>query len=107
MTVPTTDLEARIRAALKERLGETMMARFHRHNDTLYLEIAAPLGLERIAKSVEQALDSIGSLVRSEKVALDVTISSPWQPRWRGPATVRPSAEPELMAAPGGRRATG
>jgi hypothetical protein len=76
------DVEARIRAALRERLGETsIVTRFHRHNDMIYLEVAGSLGLERTAKSVEQALDSIGSFLRSEKIGLDVTISSRWQPQ--------------------------
>ncbi len=84
MSVLPIDVEARIRAALKERLGETaIITRFHRHNHVIYLEIAGRFGLERTARSVEQALDSIGSVLRSEKIGLDVTISSRWQPRWQ------------------------
>jgi hypothetical protein len=84
MSFQSTDVEARIHAVLTERLGETaMVMRFHRHNDMVYLEVAGRLGLERTAKAVEQALESIGSYLRSEKISLDVTISSPWQPRWQ------------------------
>jgi len=84
MSVLPIDAEARIRAALKERLGENaVITRFHRHNHVIYLEVAGRFGLERTARSVEQALDSIGSVLRSEKIGLDVTISSSWQPRWQ------------------------
>jgi hypothetical protein len=84
MTILPTDMEARIRAALNERLGDSaLISRFHRHNDVIYLEVVGRLGLERTAKLVQQALDTIGSFLRSEKVCLDVTISVSWQPRWQ------------------------
>ncbi len=101
------NLEARIRAALSERLGERgMMTRFHRHNDTVYLEVVGTLGLERTAKSVEQALDGIGAFLRGEKIALDLTISSSWQPRWQPQSVTTVSDETDAVAAPS-RRATG
>ncbi len=84
MTILPTDVEARIRAALNERLGESaLISRFHRHNDVIYLEVVGRLGLERTAKVVQQALDTIGAFLRSEKIGLDVTISASWQPRWQ------------------------
>lgn len=84
------DVEARIRSALEEKLGETgVISRFHQHNDTVYLEVAASLGLERTAKTVEQALDSIGSFLRSAKIGIDVTIRSPWSPRWQSQPKTR------------------
>ncbi len=84
MTILPTDVEARIRAALNDRLGESaLISRFHRHNDVIYLEVVGRLGLERTAKLVQQALDTIGAILRSEKIGLDVTISASWQPRWQ------------------------
>jgi hypothetical protein len=107
MSLRSSGLEARIRAALDERLGETgMVIRFHRHNDTVFLEILAQ-GLERTAKSVEQALDGIGPFLRSEKIALTVTVSSPWQPRWQSQAVTRARDELDTEMASAGRRAAG
>jgi hypothetical protein len=101
MTVASSDVEARIRAALKEGLGEKgMLTRFHRHNDTIYLEVFAPLGLERTAKSVEQALNTIGSFLRREQIDLEITVRSPWQPRWQSQSAGNPSDELDFVAAP-------
>jgi hypothetical protein len=91
MSVPSTDVdvEERIRAALKEKLPESgLLIRYHRHNDLVHLEVNAPIGLERTAKLVQQALDHIGPVLRSEKISLEVAVSSSWQPRWQQPATV-------------------
>ncbi len=113
MSASSDDVEARIRAALNGRLGEAgRVSRFHRHNDMIYLEVVASLGLERTAKAVEQALESISSFLRAAKTGIDVTISSPWSPRWQSQATAhgqgdseQSNDEPGLAAVPNGRRA--
>ncbi len=83
MSTLSPDLvEERIRTAVKDRIGETaMITRLRQQNGTIYLEVVAQIGLERTAKAVQQALDSIGSLLRSETLDVDVTISSPWRSR--------------------------
>jgi hypothetical protein len=97
MTVVSSDVEARIRAALKEGLGENgILTRLHRHNDTIYLEVSAPLGLERTAKSVGQALNTIGSFLRREQIDLEITVRSPWQPRWQSQSG-NPNDEPDCL----------
>ncbi len=84
MAVLSSAVEARIRSALTDRLGESgMITRYYHHNDVVYLEVVGRIGLERTARSVEQGLDSIGAFLRSEKITVDVTISSPWQPHWQ------------------------
>jgi hypothetical protein len=101
MAIASSELEARIRAALKEGLGEKgMLTRFHRHNDTIYLEVFASLGLELTAKSVEQALNTIGSFLRREQIDLEITVRSPWQPRWQSQSAGNPSDELDFAAAP-------
>lgn len=83
MTAVSSDvLEERIRAAVTERLGATaIITRLKQRNDMVYLEVIAQLSLERTAKAVQQGLDGIGSFLRSHNIEVDVTISSPWQPR--------------------------
>jgi hypothetical protein len=106
MSLRSSGLEAHIRAALNERLGETCRTtRFHRHNDMVYLEIHGTQGLERTVKSVEQALDGIGPFLRSEKITLNVTVSSTWQPRWQSQAVARANDELDAVPALAGRRA--
>lgn len=80
MTDVSTVVEARIRIAVKDKLGDTAtITRLKQEKDVVYLEVVAPLGQQKTLEAIEEALENIGLFLQQENVSI-VHVNS--KPTW-------------------------
>jgi hypothetical protein len=80
MKIVSTPAEARIRIAVRDKLGETAtITRLKHERDVVYLEVVAPRGLKQAEESILEALVGIDRFLEQERVgAVYVNGRSRW-----------------------------
>jgi hypothetical protein len=69
MTAISTPVQARIRLAIKEKLGDAAtITKLIHEGDVVTVQLVAPLGVKPAMDKVEKALEDIGQFLKTEGV---------------------------------------